>query len=218
MPKLIFISDTHTHHESLNESLSELYENHPDSILIHSGDISYKGNPWEVERFVKWYSNLSFKYKIFISGNHDFLFEDNGSLAKDILADLGNDLIYLEDSEVEIDGLKFWGSPVTPWFHNWAFNRFSEIKNHWDLIPADTNILITHGPPKGILDRTKTNLNVGCPILLEKIKTLKSLKVHAFGHIHESWGVQKLNEVHFINSSVLDFHYEVKNLPVFLTL
>jgi hypothetical protein len=59
-------------------------------------------------------------------------------------------VIYLNDSGVEIDGLKFWGSPVQPYFHNWAFNRIGDdICKHWELIPLDTDILITHGPVKG---------------------------------------------------------------------
>ena len=146
------------------------------------------------------------------------MFETDSSLAKDIISDLGKDLIYLEDSGVEIEGIKFWGSPVTPWFHDWAFNRLSDIKHHWDLIPVDTTILITHGPPKGILDLTRSRLNVGCPILLEKIKELKDLKIHSFGHIHEAHGVQEIDEVTFVNASTLNLYYEVQNSPIFLSL
>ena len=218
MPRLVFISDTHTHHEDITDKLKEIHEMDPTSILVHSGDISYRGRPWEVERFVKWYSDLPFTNKIFIAGNHDFLFETDSSLAKDILNDLGKDLIYLQDSGTEIQGLTFWGSPVTPWFHDWAFNRLSDIKNHWDLIPEDTNVLITHGPPKGILDLTRTRLNVGCPILLEKIKDLKNLKVHVFGHIHEANGLLEIDGVTYINASTLNLYYEVKNYPVILDL
>jgi Icc-related predicted phosphoesterase len=118
---------------------------------------------------------------------------------------------------VELDGLKFWGSPVTPWFHNWAFNRIDDkINEHWDLIPNDINVLITHGPPYLTLDATKSGLRVGCPRLSNKIKDLTDLKVHVFGHIHEASGIVEKDGVTYVNASTLDLYYEVKNSPVIL--
>jgi len=217
MPTLVLISDTHTKHYEIDAQLKEIYGNHPDAIIVHAGDISYRGRKWEVEEFTEWYSGLPFKHKIMIAGNHDFLFEDSPEAAKDILDRIGPGIIYLNDSGVELEGLKFWGSPVTPWFHDWAFNRVEEkINEHWDLIPVDTNILITHGPPYLTLDATKSGLRVGCPELANKIKDLSDLKVHVFGHIHEADGVVEKDGVIYVNASILDLYYEVKNSPVIL--
>jgi len=217
MPTLVLISDTHTKHYEIDAQLKEIYGNHPDAIIVHAGDISYRGRKWEVEEFTEWYSGLPFKHKIMIAGNHDFLFEDSPEAAKDILDRIGPGIIYLNDSGVELEGLKFWGSPVTPWFHDWAFNRVEEkINEHWDLIPVDTNILITHGPPYLTLDATKSGLRVGCPELANKIKELSDLKVHVFGHIHEADGVVEKDGVIYVNASILDLYYEVKNSPVIL--
>lgn len=217
MPTLVLISDTHTKHYEIDEQLKQIYNNYPDSMIVHSGDISYRGRKWEVEEFAAWYSALPFKNKIMIAGNHDFLFEESPEAAEQILESDGPGIIYLNDSGVELEGLKFWGSPVTPWFHNWAFNRVDEeINRHWDLIPNDTNVLITHGPPYLTLDSTKTGLRVGCPRLANKIKDLSDLKVHVFGHIHEASGIVEKDDVIYVNASVLDFHYEVRNYPVIL--
>ena len=217
MPTLVLISDTHTKHYEIDAQLKEIYENHPDAIIVHAGDISYRGRKWEVEEFVEWYSGLPFKHKIMIAGNHDFLFEDSPEVAKDILDKIGPEIIYLNDSGVELEGLKFWGSPVTPWFHDWAFNRVEEkINEHWNLIPVDTNILITHGPPYLTLDATKSGLRVGCTELANKIEGLSDLKVHVFGHIHEADGIVERDGVIYVNASILDLYYEVKNSPVIL--
>jgi Icc-related predicted phosphoesterase len=219
MPTLVFISDTHTKHYEIDSQLKEIHQNHPDAILVHAGDISYRGRVWEVEEFIEWYAGLPFKNKIMIAGNHDFLFEQDPEKSKEILDRLGSGITYLNDSGAELEGLKFWGSPVTPWFHNWAFNRLDEkINEHWDKIPNDINVLITHGPPYLTLDATKSGLRVGCPSLSEKIKDLIDLKVHVFGHIHEASGIAEKNGVTYINASILDLYYEVRNSPVILHL
>jgi Icc-related predicted phosphoesterase len=217
MPTLVLISDTHTKHFEIDSQLKQIYSDHPDSIIVHSGDISYRGRKWEVEEFLQWYSSLPFKNKIMIAGNHDFLFEESPAVADEMLEKEGQGIIYLNDSGVELDGLKFWGSPVTPWFHNWAFNRIGDkINEHWDLIPNDINVLITHGPPYLTLDATKSGLRVGCPRLSNKIKDLTDLKVHVFGHIHEASGIVEKDGVTYVNASTLDLYYEVKNSPVIL--
>lgn len=219
MPTLVFISDTHTKHYEIDNQLREIHQNHPDAILVHSGDISYRGRVWEVKEFIEWYASLPFKSKIMIAGNHDFLFENEPEKAEEILNEIGSGITYLNDSGVELEGLKFWGSPVTPWFHNWAFNRVEDkIVEHWNLIPDDISILITHGPPYLTLDATRAGLRVGCPGLSEKIKNLTGLKVHAFGHIHEAHGIVEKDGVIYVNASILDFYYDVKNSPVILQL
>lgn len=215
---LILISDTHTKHEKIQKDLLDLYESYPDSILIHSGDVSYRGRLGEIKPFLSWFASLPFSYKILIAGNHDFLFDDNPSLAKQIIQDEFPGISYLEDSGIEIDGIKFWGSPVTPRFYDWAFNRDEDISEHWDLIPDDVNVLITHGPPYKILDQTERGLNVGCKLLLDRISKLANLKVHVFGHIHEASGMLEKDGVTFVNASILDQDYKVKNFPILIKM
>ena len=149
--KILFLSDTHEQHERLKDM--------PDAdIIIHGGDISDRGKDLEIHEFIDWFEKLDYKYKIFIAGNHDFYFEHRPN--KTIQEDLPDNMFYLCDSGIEIEGIKFWGSPVIPkvsLFYTWAFEkkRGSEINLHWEKIPLDTNILITHTPPYRRLDKAK---------------------------------------------------------------
>jgi len=208
--KLTFISDTHSEHSKLNLGSG--------SVLIHCGDLTKSGSIEELKDFSSYMKNQDFEHKIVVAGNHDFCLEDERkSEAEGILAQ--NGIIYLNDNGVEINGLHFWGSPIQPTFFNWAFNRDRglDIKSHWDLIPENTNILITHGPPFGILDQCKNGQNVGCRDLLNKVKKL-NLKVHAFGHIHESYGIETQNKHTYLNASSLDENYKMTNEPITLEL
>ena len=224
--EIIFISDTHTKHFDgwLNRELDKLLEEYPEAVLVHCGDISSRGRQREVEDFVEWYEDLKFKNKLLIAGNHDFMFEDNPEEALRILESKGKSITYLNDSGVEIGGIKFWGSPVTPRFFDWAFNRDADIQNHWNMIPHDTNVLITHGPPYGILDFTlRDRKPVGCHYLRKRLFDLKDLKVHSFGHIHEAFGQQigddeDFQGIQFVNASYLDLRYDPVNRPIVINI
>ena len=217
--KILCISDTHGKH---NQIPSIFIDNSDGSIdmCIHSGDVSSRGHDYEIIQFINWYSNLPFKYKIFIAGNHDFYFEETKE--EEIKKLLSNfpEIIYLNDSGVEIEGLKIWGSPVQPWFYNWAFNRTSEtIGAHWDKIPLDTNILITHGAIRGYLDLTTRGESTGCPILRNKMGDLKDLKLHVCGHIHEAYGRFDVDGgPTLVNASVLDLQYRMSNNPIIVEI
>lgn len=200
------LSDTHGKHR--------LLKNLPVAdVIIHAGDISKDGSERSCVDFMNWFSKLDYKYKIFIAGNHDFFFESESQkyLEKVIPADL----IYLNDSAIRIEGITIWGSPITPRFFDWAFNRDrgKDINKHWKIIPSDTDILITHGPPLGILDRVGFNGFAGCEDLLKRVKQIKP-KVHVFGHIHDSYGQLEMGETTFINASIVDNSYTIKNSPI----
>lgn len=204
--KFIAISDTHGQHGKL--SLPENAD-----VIIHAGDISGRGTESQVRDFIEWFSSLDYKYKIFIAGNHDFFLEKISEA--EVRKLIPGNVIYLNDSGIDIEGIKIWGSPVQPWFHDWAFNRQrgTDIRRHWNLIPADTDILITHGPVKGILDRTVYGQEVGCEDLLDAVKKNKP-SVHICGHIHEAYGVVESEGVKFINASVLNEDYFLCNEAV----
>jgi Icc-related predicted phosphoesterase len=181
-------------------------------VLLHAGDISYRGRKDEIKDFLNWFNNLNFKYKIFIAGNHDFFFEKASKRELEHIIPPG--IIYLQDSEVAIDGIKIWGSPVTPWFFNWAFNkpRGEPLRKHWALIPGNVDILLTHGPIYGVLDTVINDQHVGCKDLLKKVQEIKP-RFHVFGHIHEGYGTVKIGATRFFNACVLNENYELVNKP-----
>jgi predicted phosphodiesterase len=213
--RILAISDTHNKHLQIPSRFIENSDNSVDTI-VHAGDVSSRGYKGEIIDFLKWYNELNFKNKILIAGNHDFYFEEGKP--EDIAAMLAeyHNITYLNDSGVEIDGVKFWGSPVQPWFYNWAFNRKgTDICKHWDLIPNNTHALLTHGPVKGYLDMTQQGESVGCPYLLEKISQMSNLKLLVSGHIHEAYGMIDFPDGGiFLNASVLNLRYEMVNLPI----
>jgi predicted phosphodiesterase len=203
--KLILISDTHNRHREV--SIPE------GDILIHSGDFSGRGNPYEVEDFLDWFSSQPHTYKIFIAGNHDMSFEYKSTWLTDMLYGLDPNIFYLEDSEVTIDSVKFYGSPWQPEFNHWAFNlpRGKELADKWSRIPLDTNVLITHGPSYGNVDYTIFgHQNVGCFDLLERIKEVKP-QIHTCGHIHHSYGSKYDEYTTYFNSSICDERYNPTN-------
>lgn len=129
------------------------------------------------------------KYKVWIAGNHEVGLEKAPEIAYQVAKETNS--TYLCDSEVEIEGAKIWGSPVTPEFHSWEFNRQRgfEIRKHWENIPENIDILITHGPPMGHLDDINGE-HVGCQDLLDVLnkKLTHPPRYHIFGHIHEGYG------------------------------
>ena len=207
MPKIVCLSDTH----NCNQEIIV-----PDGdILIHAGDATIRGSIPEIEAFNDWFANLPHKIKIFVAGNHDWLFETNNSYARKMLDD---SIIYLQDSFVNIEGLKIYGSPWQPRFFDWAFNlmRGAELAEKWKLIPLDTDILITHGPPHGILDEVPRKYwieNTGCEELRKKVEEIRP-KAHIFGHIHCGYGQTEQFGVKFINASNCDEEYNPTNAPI----
>ncbi|KAL4459353.1 hypothetical protein ABPG74_017966 [Tetrahymena malaccensis] len=221
--KFVCISDTHTKAHQLNLPKGD--------VLIHAGDFTYTGLPQEVSQFNDFLKNSHFEAKIVIAGNHDLTFDiqnyskdyaqrfhQDEKIAIDAVATKAmlKDCIYLEDSSVSIKGYSIYGSPYTPTFFDWAFNlNIGEpLQKKWEQIPTNTDILITHGPPHKILDRCYDGFQAGCPDLrkavLERVKPL----YHIFGHIHEAYGQQKIDNTTFINASSVDLRYQTRSQPV----
>jgi len=189
--KLLHISDTHGFHSLFpNERFDGI------DVVIHSGDCSNWRDPFrnepEVRSFIHWYSSVPVKHKIFVAGNHDTSIERRMVTPADF-AQAG--IIYLENASTTIAGVKFWGSPHTPTFGDWAFMKKREkIGKVWDTIPADTDVVIVHGPPKGVrdlsYDRNGDLEFCGCSALAKKCFNMKDqLKLVAFGHIHNMDGI-----------------------------
>ena len=211
--KITFISDTHNKHEYLT---SKAYDNILGSgdVLVHAGDISMMGKTGEIKNFLDWFSNVDYTHKIFIAGNHDWGFE----LVSDIAPEYKEKNVhYLFDSEVTIDGVKFYGSPWQPEFFSWAFNlpRGEKLAEKWKMIPGNTDVLITHGPAKGMLDYTPGGEEVGCQDLFHRIMEVQP-KIHVCGHIHWAYGQKNFFGVEFLNASVLNERYQHENKPISL--
>lgn len=188
--QITIIADTHGLHHNLKLAAGE--------TLIHAGDITEYGTEEEVIDFIKWFDQQPFKHKIFIAGNHDLFLEACTKIALQKL--LPPNIIYLQNSGVIIEGITIWGSPISPYFLGMAFNkkRGNAIKKVWNKIPTNTNVLITHTPPKGIMDN-----GLGCEDLLQCVQQIKPI-LHIFGHIHQQYGMQDINQTRFINAAVVD--------------
>jgi len=194
----------------------------PDAdLLLVGGDMTMTGNGSQMTWFENWLLKQPQKQKVWIAGNHEMGLEENPMLAPRLAE--RTDSIYLEDSGVEIDGVSIWGSPVTPWFHDWAFNRQrgDEIRRHWQMIPEGTDILLVHGPPYGHLDYTIRGEHVGCSDLIEVLEFELEYppQVVVFGHIHFAYGEELMTrrdgkQIKFINACSCDENYIAVNDPI----
>ena len=196
--RILHISDTHNQHH--------LLQNLPEAdIIIHSGDFSMSGSEDEILNFIEWFEKLPYKYKIFVAGNHDdCLFGEN-------IEGLLDNCFYLCNSEVVIEGVKFYGIPM--FMGNILLGEYDKnIRN----IPSDTNILITHQPPYCVLDSSK-NINYGDLNLLKRVLAVQP-KYHLFGHIHNAYGIEKIENTTFVNASIVAENYKLSNKPILLEM
>lgn len=187
--RIVAVADTHTFEEDLTV---------PDGdVFIHAGDLVRSGSLRQLAPVAEWIRSLPHRHKIVVAGNHDWCFVHERDEA---CALLGNGVTYLQDSGTIIDGVRFWGSPWQPEFNDWAFNlpRGAPLREKWALIPDDTDILITHGPPRGFGDRTSVDGRHGCDDLLARVREVRP-KLHLFGHIHEDGGIWHDGGITFAN-------------------
>ncbi|MBR5643918.1 MAG: metallophosphoesterase [Salinivirgaceae bacterium] len=176
--KILHFSDTHTLHHQLGNLPAA-------DVVVHSGDISHRGTEDECLDFLNWFIGLPYKHKIFVCGNHDFcLYEADG------IEDLPANVHFLQDRGVTIDGVKFYG---TGYLH------------YQKPIPTDTQILVTHEPPLGILDREMACGigDYGSQEILQQVFELPALRLHLFGHSHNGYGLYQKNGIVFSNAALL---------------
>lgn len=206
--RLVLMADTHGMHDKVVVPGGD--------VLIHAGDFCNQGTFQDAKKFVQWLSVLPHKHKIIIAGNHDRILETDLQIS-DLL--FGGIAEYLLDSETVINEIKFYGSPYQPEFCNWSFNLPTggkELKQKWAMIPDDTDVLITHCPPEGVLDKVNIGgTNAGCKHLRDRVKKIKP-KLHLFGHIHEGRGVNvhALAPTWCINTTICNFNYEPLFKPI----
>lgn len=210
--KILFLSDTHS--KGLSKIFDGLYIDDVD-VLVHCGDFSNMGKLHEMINFNKWLGKLPFKHKIFIAGNHDLCMEKDPNWAKSIITNA----TYLQDEELIIDGVKFYGTPWCVSFGSWAFGlpgNSEAMEKKRAMIPDDVEILITHTPPYQIMDVNFLGEHCGCVKLRHRVNELKKLKYHCYGHLHEGYSPIPFGK--FINCSVCNEKYEAVNSPVIVEI
>jgi Icc-related predicted phosphoesterase len=195
--RLLHLSDTHNLHRQVSNLPAA-------DIIIHSGDISNAGTGKEVVEFVEWFGALDYEYKIFIAGNNDFCME--GKNVETIQRFLPENCFYLCNSAIMIGRMKFWGIPFF-----FSDDVSGEYINMIAQIPTDTDVLISHRPPLGILDNAG-NISYGCPDLLQRMFDIRP-RYHLFGHIHDAYGIEKSKHTIFANAALVDEDYRLLNIP-----
>lgn len=201
--RLVVLSDTHGRHRDLSVPAGDL--------LVHAGDFTRSGSERELAAFGQWLATLPHGIKLLVPGNHDFLCQSQPERARELLP--GAELLI--GSGGLFAGLSVWGSPWQPWFKDWAFNlpRGPQLAQHWASAPADLDLLITHTPPAGVLDRTWRGEPVGCADLSAALPRLRP-RLHVFGHIHEARGQARLDSGGLaLNASNLNLMYRVAHPP-----
>jgi Icc-related predicted phosphoesterase len=179
-------------------------------VFVHAGDMGRAGDEEELAEVAAWIRSLPHEHKVVVPGNHDFLFEQEPAKARALF----EGLTVLVDEEVTVAGRRFFGSPWTPEFHSWAFMlpRGRALEEKWAAIPAGLDVLVTHGPPHGILDdaagyRYASTFDdndarvphpAGCEALLARVREAAP-RVHLFGHIHNNRGVVERGPTRFVS-------------------
>jgi Icc-related predicted phosphoesterase len=209
-------------------------------VLVHAGDISHSGEDAILEDFNKWCGELKSskvcKEIIVVAGNHDISLDPklslNGSVeVEEKILKIFTNCIYLDQNFCTVDGITFYGEPRTPDFfpERWAFNlpRGDKLKEVWAKIPESPSIdvLVTHGPPYKILDLLREDFrregedpHVGCKDLKDRVFSMKKLKAHVFGHIHNGYGITKIDDIQFVNASICTEEYNPTNLPIVIEI
>ena len=208
MPKIVMISDTHTMHDQIKGIANDA------DVLLHAGDITYKGEYFELSRFNAWLDTLSIPDKVIIPGNHDLTLEANWEEAAKLITSAK----VLNQQVANVSGLRVYGEPRQPWFFDWAFNvPIPKLKEVWDKAPTDVDVVLTHGPPLYVGDKNIRGEHCGCPHMRDWILENEPALV-VCGHIHESAGIYTLGNTTVVNASVCNHRYEVVNPAVVIDL
>lgn len=206
--KVVCISDTHMSHEELKMPEGD--------ILVHSGDFSGMTNYEELIELNRWFGTLDYREIYLVPGNHDGQFAENADAARALIPEAK----VLIDQGAEFDGYKIWGSPWTAKFYDWWFMQHPDkLIDYWKLIPDDTDILLTHQPPFGLLDTVMRHGSVGCPHLRQEVITRVKPLLHVYGHLHLDGGKWvEHNGTIFVNAAVNNEYYNVTREPVVIEL
>jgi predicted phosphodiesterase len=202
--RIVAVADTHLYHRDLVI---------PDGdVFVHAGDMCRGGSLAELAQAAAWIRSLPHPIKIVVAGNHDWCFVREPVAARALL---GEGIVYLEDAGHDARGVRFWGSPWQPEFGGWAFNlpRGAPLAERWARIAADTQVLITHGPPQGLGDRSWSAKRTGCADLRARVEQVRP-RLHLFGHIHEDGGAWTEGGTTYVNCTT----WECERAPTVIDL
>lgn len=215
-------------------AISDLHGYFPETpggdLLIIAGDMTGNDKVPEWKKFFDWLRVQDYRQKVYIGGNHDNFLKQccSSQEEREILDVKPTNIEYLRDSGMEFEGLKIWGSPWTATFPGmnpdckaFTFEMYDQdlFNEKWDMIPEDTDILITHSPAFDMLDRNYDGALCGSKGLSDRILQLKYLKLHVCGHIHESYGqFIDAGGVIFINGSHVNKDYQPVYAPITIEL
>lgn len=186
--RIVAVADTHLFHDGFVV---------PDGdVFVHAGDLCRTGQLDELRLAADWVAGLPHRHKVIVAGNHDWAFVREPAAARAMFRAAH----YLEDAEVTLDGVRFYGSPWQPEFASWAFGRprGAALAAIWSKIPRGIDVLITHCPPEGIGDRTTATSRAGCADLRARVAEVKP-RLHLFGHIHQDGGIWREHRTSFAN-------------------
>jgi Icc-related predicted phosphoesterase len=205
--RLVMLSDTHGFHREVDVPSGD--------ILIHAGDFTlFSKSLKAIEDFNDWLGELPHQYRVVVPGNHEFFLEADSERRS-----LSSHASVLINEGIDIDGLRIWGSPVTP-LYGGAFGLISpeDRKRLYARIPEDTDILITHGPPYGILGVAPgSSIHAGCTELLDAVLRIRP-RLHVFGHIYGAGGIYTTEHRTFVNAALPGVDAEIERAPIMLDI
>ena len=191
-------------------------------LLIVAGDLTRSDEEGQYLAFFSWLKRQKYRKIVVVAGNHDVMLDEG--VPYPLFLRIEESCSYLLDSGTEFEGLKIWGSPYTLAFEGenpdclaFTCETEEELNEHWKSIPDDTDILVTHSPPYGVLDDVAMGsiiVRVGSKSLEMKVRTLPNLKLHVFGHVHESYGISRELGTDYVNASHVDGNYRPVNHPI----
>ena len=205
--KAVVLSDNHTHYD---------FETPEGDILIHCGDFTFHGNPKEMEKFKNYLKKQPHEHKLFIFGNHEKV-DKEITYWREYLED-GTGAKCIHEKAYGIGDLNFFGSSYTPKYLNWGFMQDEETRErYWENMIEGMDVLVTHGPPKGIMGKIEDGTEIGCEYLRKFVDRVKP-KYHFFGHNHAGAGVTSRNGTLFVNAAILTEHYQKSKPPIVVNL
>lgn len=201
--KIVVISDTHGRHADLGVLSGD--------ILIHCGDVEhlFEPNVDAIRNIDDWFGRQQFQHILCIGGNHDRALQKQNRFWRTPFRNAR----YLQDASFVHKGITFYGAPWVPMLdHHAFFADDAKLKTAWSRIPDTVDVLITHTPPAGILDKSSSGLVLGCTHLAQRLQHLQP-KLHCFGHVHASAGVQQIGETTYVNAASVNSRFQIAHDP-----
>lgn len=204
--RLVLLSDTH--------ELQAEADVPPGEILIHAGDFTmFSRSARAIKDFDRWLGELPHRSKIICPGNHEIFLQSDPSNRS-----LISNATVLINKGIEVAGLRVWASPVTRSGPAFCVRSDEDRRRLYASIPGDTDVLITHGPPYGILDCSpSSDQHQGDPVLLEAVQRVRP-QLHVFGHIHGGYGIVEGEHTTFANAAMLGLHGDLDKQPLVMRI